>query len=47
MFTGIVEQMGTLAEVKPMAGGYRLRDRDRAGVVSCARATVWPSPASA
>jgi riboflavin synthase len=25
MFTGIVEQMGTLAEVKPMAGGYRLR----------------------
>ncbi len=25
MFTGIVEQIGTLAEVKPMAGGYRLR----------------------
>jgi len=25
MFTGIVEQVGTLAEVKPMAGGYRLR----------------------
>ena len=25
MFTGIVEQMGTLAEVKPVAGGYRLR----------------------
>ncbi|MGE0359736.1 MAG: riboflavin synthase [Vicinamibacterales bacterium] len=25
MFTGIVEQMGTLAELKPMAGGYRLR----------------------
>jgi len=25
MFTGIVEQMGTLAELKPMAGGYRMR----------------------
>ncbi len=25
MFTGIVEQTGTLAELKPMAGGYRLR----------------------
>ncbi|MGD9903884.1 MAG: riboflavin synthase [Vicinamibacterales bacterium] len=25
MFTGIVEQMGTLVELKPMAGGYRLR----------------------
>jgi riboflavin synthase len=25
MFTGIVEQMGTLAEVKPLTGGYRLR----------------------
>jgi riboflavin synthase len=25
MFTGIVEQVGTLAEVKAMAGGYRLR----------------------
>lgn len=25
MFTGIVEQVGTLAEVKLMAGGYRLR----------------------
>lgn len=25
MFTGIVEQVGSLAEVKPMAGGYRLR----------------------
>lgn len=25
MFTGIVEEMGTLAELKPMAGGYRLR----------------------
>ena len=25
MFTGIVERMGTLAELKPMAGGYRLR----------------------
>ena len=35
MFTGIVEQMGTLAEVKPMAGGYRLRDRDRTGRRSC------------
>jgi riboflavin synthase len=25
MFTGIVERVGTLAEVKPMAGGYRVR----------------------
>lgn len=25
MFTGIVEQVGRLAEVKPMAGGYRVR----------------------
>ena len=25
MFTGLVEQVGTLVEVKPMAGGYRLR----------------------
>jgi riboflavin synthase len=25
MFTGIVEAIGTLLEVKPMAGGYRLR----------------------
>jgi riboflavin synthase len=25
MFTGIVEAIGTLAEVKPMAGGYRVR----------------------
>jgi riboflavin synthase len=25
MFTGIVETIGTLAEVKPVAGGYRLR----------------------
>jgi riboflavin synthase len=25
MFTGIVEAIGTLVEVKPMAGGYRLR----------------------
>jgi riboflavin synthase len=25
MFTGIVEEVGTLAEVKPMAGGLRLR----------------------
>lgn len=25
MFTGIVEAIGNLAEVKPMAGGYRLR----------------------
>lgn len=25
MFTGIVEAVGTLAEVKPMAGGYRVR----------------------
>lgn len=25
MFTGIVEQTGVLAEVKPMAGGYRVR----------------------
>lgn len=25
MFTGIVETVGTLVEVKPMAGGYRLR----------------------
>jgi riboflavin synthase len=25
MFTGIVEQVGSLADVKPMAGGYRLR----------------------
>ncbi len=25
MFTGLVEQVGTLAEVKPTAGGYRLR----------------------
>lgn len=25
MFTGIVEQVGQLAEVKPMAGGYRVR----------------------
>ena len=25
MFTGIVESLGTLVEVKPMAGGYRLR----------------------
>lgn len=25
MFTGIVEALGTLVEVKPMAGGYRLR----------------------
>jgi len=25
MFTGLVEQIGTLVEVKPMAGGYRLR----------------------
>lgn len=25
MFTGIIEQVGRLAEVKPMAGGYRVR----------------------
>ena len=25
MFTGLVEQVGTLVEVKPIAGGYRLR----------------------
>jgi riboflavin synthase len=25
MFTGLIEQVGTLVEVKPMAGGYRLR----------------------
>lgn len=25
MFTGIVEQVGTLVEVKPMAGGFRVR----------------------
>lgn len=25
MFTGIIEHVGTLAEVKPMAGGYRVR----------------------
>lgn len=32
MFTGIVEEVGRLAEVKPMAGGYRVRiETDLAG----------------
>ena len=29
MFTGIVEEVGRLAEVKPMAGGYRVRIETR------------------
>lgn len=35
MFTGIVEQVGRLAEVKPMAGGYRVRiDTGLAGEIA-------------
>ena len=46
MFTGIVERMGTLAELKPMAGGYRLRvETAMAGELR--PETAWPWPASA
>ena len=42
-----LKQTGTLAEVKPRAGGFRAAHRDRAGAATCARATAWPSTASA